>query len=196
LHQKAYHKLCSELEHSKPVVGSIACSISVSHQIASWAILEQNNALPLSALSPERKGGATMAGQNDPRREHWDDSRFGPSNWPAGLQFIWGLLNDRRRFRRLVILVAFLVIVLVAALLALKASYSAVLYDLGQHERHSFVYSTLTEGIGGCIVGGFAAMRYRKSRRARLAKKRPTAKPRIKAPGEQEDDGLSEPGED
>jgi hypothetical protein len=137
-----------------------------------------------------------MARQDDPRRDHWDDSRFGPSKWPAGLQFIWGLLNDRSRFHRLLFLVAFLMTMLVAALLALKASYSAVLYDLAQHERHSFVYSTLTEGIVAGIGGSFAAIRYRKSRRARLPKKGPTAKPRIKAPGEQEDDGLSEPGED
>ncbi|HEX4090632.1 MAG TPA: hypothetical protein VHZ33_18105 [Trebonia sp.] len=136
-----------------------------------------------------------MARQDDPRKDHWDDSPFGPAKWPPGLQFVWGLLNDRRRFRRLVFLVAFLVSTLVVALLALKGSYSAVIYDLGQHERHSFVYSTLTEGIVVGVVGGFGTLRFRKSRRARLAEKGPTAKPGIKAPGDQEDDGLREPGE-
>jgi|ERR1700722_6538867 len=134
-----------------------------------------------------------MARPDDPHNGQQDDSRFGPSGWPAGLQFIWGLLNDRRRVGTLVFLIA----VIVLALLTLKGAYAGVMYDLTQHVPHWVRASLLAGGVGTSIAASFAFSIYRRARRrlAKLAEKRPAIEPVLKAPAEENDHGLGEPGE-
>jgi hypothetical protein len=134
-----------------------------------------------------------MARPDDPHNGHQDDSRYGPSWWPAGLQFIWGLLNDRRRVGTLVFLLAAIVL----ALLTLKGAYAGVTYDLAQHVPHWVATSLLAGGVGTSIVASFVFSVYRRARRrlARLAGKRPAIKAVEETPAEENEHGLGKPGE-
>lgn len=141
-----------------------------------------------------------MATHDDPRNERRDDPHFGPTPWQAIIQFVWALLGDWGRIRALV----FLLGVGVAALLVLKGSYAGVTHDLAQNVPHWFVKTVLLGSAGTTIVGSRMASVYRKMRRAKLSENRataeavegPSSQPAQKQPGENEDDGLREPGKD
>ena len=128
-----------------------------------------------------------------------NEDRPDPSRWSQCLQFLWAILKDGERYRRLLILIA------VGALIALlfKGSVEGLAYALAQRLPAWARSTALTAGIG-CGVGGSVGwpavrrirrMLFRFQARETLRRKGPPAEPVTQAADQHQDDTFGEAGE-
>jgi hypothetical protein len=117
------------------------------------------------------------------------------SKWSQYLQFIWALLGDPRRLRRLI--VVFITVVVAFALV--KGSVAGIYYDIEQHLPAWAKTVAISVGVGGTTTSSVGFSVYRRYRRARRENALPgegsVAKSVTQAPADDDNGALGEPAE-